>query len=596
MMVEPQILKQAQYWAESQVFDAKTRAEVADLLTNHNDTELTDRFYKGLEFGTAGLRGILGAGTSRMNLYNIRKATAAVGTYLNELSPKATVGITYDSRHYSREFAQAAAGVLAALNINSLITKDLRPVPLLSFMVREFNCAAGICITASHNPPEYNGFKVYWSTGGQIVPPHDANIINHYNAIKQYEEIQYLDFKTATSQGFVKEISEELDAAYLDWVQTLSVHPEGREHFRIAFTPLHGTAGTMVPRALSLFGFKDVHSVAEQLEPNGDFPTVSSPNPGNEASLNLAKQLGEKINADLILGTDPDCDRVGIMVPEGNSFRAISGNDMGTLLTYYLFSEKDRLGTLPNSPLFVKSIVTTDLQARIAEHFGAKAEDTLTGFKWIADRIEAYESGLISPHRQYICGGEEAYGFLAGTKVRDKDGIGACCLAAEMVAYYKSIGKSLSQVLIEIFEQFGIYRDCVETITLTGKDGAQAMARAMSELRTNPPTQLFGNPVLRIKDIQLGEEKKPSKDGWKSTRAVDLPASNVLQLWFSDGTKLSIRPSGTEPLLKFYLTLFSATEGLGFDDVKQKSLDCDSHVESLRQRIRSWLLELSLPK
>ncbi len=558
--MQDKIRQLAEYWANSQVFDETTRKEVGALLAQDNSAELTERFYRDLEFGTGGLRGVLGAGTARMNIYNVRKASQAFASYLldNFRQPKVSVAISYDSRHFSREFAQATAEVMAAHGIHSYITKELRPTPMLSFMVRHYACQGGVCVTASHNPSIYNGYKVYWATGGQIVPPHDEAVIARYGALQSYEEIRFKPYKEALSAGLITEVGSELDEAYFKELLKLSVRKEGRKNFKIVYSPLHGTGGYPVMEALKRYGFEDVTIVPEQKDPNGDFPTVKYPNPEEPEAMEMAIQLGKKLQADLVLGTDPDTDRIGIVVREGDSYRIFNGNQIGSLLVdFYLAGLRDG-GRMPAHPLVIKTIVTTDQQELIAKYYGASCEETLTGFKWICQLIDDIETGKNKPYRQYVCGGEESYGFLAGSFVRDKDAISACCIAAEMVAYYKAQGKTLSQVLDEIFMRHGAFLESLYTLTLPGKEGAERIQVMMEKLRTDLPREIAGAKVEFVRDLEKQQEFDLREPGQIRTSPIPLPRSNVLQFLLSDGSKVSARPSGTEPKIKFYFSVFKA--------------------------------------
>lgn len=493
-----------------------------------------------------------------MNIYNVRRATAALGTYLQKTHSNASqlrVAISFDSRRFSREFAVATSEVLAAMGIEALLTKEMRPVPMLSFMVRHFGCHAGVCITASHNPPEYNGFKVYWSTGGQLVPPHDHNIIEEYEKLSRFEDIKTLDSHNAKSHKLIKEIGVELDEAYFAEAESLSLRKEGRKNFRIAYSPLHGTGLFPVTTLLNRFGFTDIHVVESQAKPDGNFPTVKSPNPEDPAAMELAVKLGQEVKADLILATDPDSDRIGIVVREGDNLTTFNGNQIGCLLTEYVMSATASAGKMPNSPLVIKTIVTTDLQRDIATHYGAHCDETLTGFKWICDQVEQYESGKLKPYRQYVCGGEESYGFLAGRFVRDKDAVAACAIAAEMTAWYKSQGLSLSQVLDSIFLRHGVYQEDLFTITLPGMAGQEKIAKIMEKFRSDPPRAILGTPVNRIRDYEQSQEFGVEGPNFSDTHKLPFPQSNVLQFILSDGSKISVRPSGTEPKIKFYVSV-----------------------------------------
>jgi phosphoglucomutase len=557
MTVSDATMNHAHQWASLEVFDHETQREIRGLIESENWQELEERFYRDLEFGTGGLRGILGAGTARMNVYNIRKASHALAGQVIESFPDAEhkIAISYDSRLFSREFAHAAAEVFVANGVKVFITKELRPVPMLSFLVRERACHAGICVTASHNPPDYNGYKVYWQTGGQVVPPYDENIIAKYGAIENYAAIPVTSYQEGIERGMIEEVADEFDQKYFDRVSQLSLRKEGRDNFKIVFTPLHGTAAYPVGTCLKRFGFDDVHVVPEQREPDGRFPTVTSPNPEDPAALALAVKLAKETKADLVLGTDPDCDRVGIVVREGDVYLFLNGNQIGSLLMeYYLSALKDS-DRWPENPMVVKTIVTTDLQNKIAEYYGAHIEETLTGFKWICQVIEDYQNGTRTPERTYVCGGEESYGFLADSFVRDKDGVISCCIAAEMVAYYKSQGKTLSNVLDELYRRHGVFMESLKTITMPGISGADRIVRMMQGLRQDPPDEVGGVAVTKIRDVKEGTERLVEAGRTISSQGLTLPSSNVLQLILEDGTKVSARPSGTEPKIKFYISV-----------------------------------------
>lgn len=558
MGLDQDITSKAHYWASNPVFDAKTRSEVQNLLDSDNNAEITERFYKDLEFGTGGLRGILGAGTNRMNIYNVRRATTALAHHVRETvkgNTQIKVAISYDSRHYSREFAFAAAEVLAANGIKALITKDLRPTPMLSFMVRHYGCAAGICITASHNPPEYNGYKVYWDSGAQIIGPHDAAIIAKYNQLTKFEEIKSMPIEQAKTQGLCQVVGEELDEAYFKNVSALSRRKEGRENFKIVYTPLHGSGLYPVTEMLRRLGFNDVIVVPEQELPNGNFPTVKYPNPEDPEALKLALELAQSVRADLVIGTDPDTDRIGIMVREGENYIFFNGNQIGCLLVDFFLSGTKDSGLMPPDPLVIKTVVTTDLQADIAREYGAFCEETLTGFKWICGLIEELETGRRTPHRTYVCGGEESYGFLAGSFVRDKDAVSAACIAAEMVAYYKHLGMTCSQVLDRIFQKHGLYQESLYTLTMHGKEGADAIKGMMNKLRSNPPAIIDGIRVEKMRDFETSQEYAFDPNRPRVLGKLALPKSDVLQFVLVDGTKVSVRPSGTEPKIKFYISV-----------------------------------------
>ena len=553
-----QVADRAKYWATSEVFDLSVRSEIQNLISENNEKELIDRFYKDLEFGTGGLRGIMGAGTSRINIYNIRKASTALALYLKQIhnSKEIKVAISYDSRNRSEEFAKVAAGALGAQGIKVLITEEMRPVPILSYMIRHYQCDAGICVTASHNPPIYNGFKVYWSNGAQLIEPHDQNIIQKYNQISSYEELEFETYENLKSNKQVKEVGEELDQAYLEKLSTLKFNPpKTPDTIKIVYSPIHGTGVTMVPKALELFGFKDYHLVEEQMHPNGDFPTVKSPNPEDPEALKMAIGLGEKINADLILATDPDTDRIALIVRENGKLINFNGNQLGCLLTEYVLRSLSEQNRMPKNPLVVKTIVTTTLQDRICSHYGVDCIDTLTGFKWICNLVERYENGEFDVEKEFICGGEESYGFLAGNFVRDKDAVMSCAIACEMVAYYKSKGKLMSEILNDLFLRHGVFHETLHTMTLPGKDGADKIKSIMKQLRANPPRLLLGNSVKELWDFQNSVKYSLSEDGIKEFGSIELPTSDVLQIFLENGSKVSVRPSGTEPKIKFYISV-----------------------------------------
>lgn len=593
--------ERARYWATADVFDADTRSEVQALLDAGDDAEIVNRFYRELEFGTGGMRGILGAGSARMNLYNIWKATTALSQYLLELhgngvlksqavhGQRLAVAITYDSRHRSQEFARAAAGVLAANGIKALITKQLRPTPMLSFMTRHFQCAAGICITASHNPPEYNGYKVYWHTGGQLVPPHDKAIVDRYAGIAGYETLRQMDYSTGLQEGLIREVGGELDEVYFSKVQSLKLHGADlgvaeRSRFKIVYTPLHGTGFYPVTECLKRFGFTNVLIPPEQRDPDGRFPTVKYPNPEEPEALAMAIKLAKETSADLVLGTDPDTDRIGIVVKEGSDYVVFNGNQIGCLLTEFVLAGLTAANRMPPNPLVIKTVVTTDMQADIAHHYQAACEETLTGFKWICDRIEQYETGALTPKRTYVCGGEESYGFLMDRFVRDKDAVAACCIAAEMVAWYKSQGLTMSDVLDRLYVRHGLYQESLHTITLPGQSGEAKIKSMMAGIRQNPPLELAGRKVKIIRDYEQSRELTVHDREILETGKLTLPRSNVLQLELDDGSKVSVRPSGTEPKIKFYFSVRDqSAKGSSTSDLPALKRAAQARIREIQQ-------------
>ena len=587
--MQPDIMKSARYWATSKAFDTSTRNEIASLIESNSTKELDERFYRDLEFGTGGMRGILGAGTNRMNVYNIRKATTAFARYLHETFPNAKPGelktaISYDSRKFSREFSEATAQTFAAHGIIAYITKELRPTPMLSYMVRHFGCKGGVCVTASHNPPNYNGYKVYWNTGGQIIPPHDEAVIQRYQSITDYEDLPLMDYAEAHKKGLIIDVGADFDEIYFKKVTELSLHKEGRDNFKIVFTPLHGTGAMPVTECLRRFGFTDVTVVPEQAAPDGNFPTVKFPNPEDPAALEMALNLAKKIKADLVLATDPDTDRIGIIVREDENYTFFNGNQIGCLLVEFFLSGMKAAGRMPKSPLVIKTVVTTDLQADIARFHGAACEETLTGFKWICQLIEDFETGAKKPYADYVCGGEESYGFLAGKFVRDKDAVSACCIAAEMVALYKSRGQKMSEVLDQLFIRHGVYQESLHTLTLPGKDGAIAIKSMMQKMRTAPPREIDGVPVVRIRDFENSEVLSVKESGFSRESALDYPASDVLQFILADGTKVSVRPSGTEPKIKFYVSVKDPSgKGADLNAIRAKQEMCKARTKRIEE-------------
>ncbi|MCX6117628.1 MAG: phospho-sugar mutase [Proteobacteria bacterium] len=557
-MTNLSITENVKYWSTHAIFDQHTREEIKSLAEKNDEKELADRFYRNLEFGTGGLRGVMAAGTNRMNIYNIRKASTALALYLKTFhgaQKPLKIGISYDSRINSKEFSMAAAEVFASHGITALITKELRPTPLLSFLVRQFKCSAGICVTASHNPAAYNGYKVYWETGAQIIPPHDKAIIKIYDSLEKYEDIHFTPYSQALKDGLIQEIGLELDDAYIAKVTELSTTHIIPKDFKIVYTPLHGNGLIPVMKTLKAFGFEDVFPVPEQMHPDGRFPTVKFPNPEDPDALQIALGHAKRLKADLVLATDPDSDRIGIIVREHESYTFFNGNQLQCLLTDFYLSQLNTAHRMPKSPLVIKTIVTTDLMNDIASEYGAHCDETLTGFKWICGRIEDYETGAVTPYRQYVCGGEESYGFLAGSFVRDKDAVSACAIASQMVATYKASGRTCTEVLEQIFRRHGLYQESLFTITLPGKDGAEAIQSMMMTMRKAPPRSIDGISCTKLLDYQFGNQSEFTSSGLKPLGILTLPKSDVLQFILEDGTKVSVRPSGTEPKIKFYVSV-----------------------------------------
>ncbi|GAA4718562.1 phospho-sugar mutase [Brevibacillus fulvus] len=544
-----------QRWASFEQIDPDLKAE---LRTITDEREIEDRFYRHLEFGTAGMRGIIGAGTNRMNLYTVRRATEGLARYIRSQNKREKgVVIAYDSRHMSRQFAEAACGVLAAHGIKSWLFAELRPTPMLSFAVRHLHAAAGIMITASHNPPAYNGYKVYGEDGGQISSSTAAQILQQIAAVEDELRVPFLSYAEGENQGLIEQLGEEIDQVYVKQVLSLSRNPEKvrqmADHMQIVYTPLHGTGNKPVRRVLAELGFSQVAVVPEQELPDPNFSTVTSPNPEEHQAFVMALELARQSNADLVLGTDPDADRVGMVVRTAQGdYQILNGNQTGALLLAYLLEHAAATGSLPENGVILKTIVTSDLGRAIAASYGVETVETLTGFKYIAEKIANYEQ---TGERQFLFGYEESYGYLIGTFVRDKDAVQAALLLCEMAAYYKSKGKRLDQVLQALYQQFGYFVDDLLSFTFKGKEGQQQMAKLMTRLRQEPLTRIAGYPVVSVLDYAQG------RDG--------LPPSDVLKFILEDGSWLAIRPSGTEPKIKFYLSSLAQEEDRAHEKLQQ---------------------------
>lgn len=532
----------------SEEYDQETVAEVQQLLDDNQETELVDSFYKELEFGTGGLRGIMGVGSNRMNKYTIGKATQGLANYLKKQFPgqELRAAVSYDSRNNSQKFGNLVADVFSANGIHVFLFEELRPTPMLSFAVRHFDCQSGVMLTASHNPKEYNGYKAYWNDGGQLVAPHDKNVITEVNAITSVNDIKF-----DRIESNVTIVKADFDAIYVDANKQLSIHPEvveKQKDLKIVYSPIHGTGITIVPKMLEAWGFENVTVVEEQKEPNGNFPTVVYPNPEEEEAMSIAMKTGSSLDADIVLATDPDADRVGVAVKNAQGeMQLLNGNQIGSLLTYYVLSSKKAKGDLTDTDYIVKTIVTTKLITDISDSFGVKSYDTLTGFKFIGEVMTKNEGSA-----RYLVGGEESYGFLVGELVRDKDAVNACAFIAEMTAFFKEQGKSLFEVLIDIYLQYGCYREKLISLTKKGKAGADEIKKMMEDLRSNQPTQLGGIAVAEIRDYKTSVA---TNIGTGASSTIDLPKSDVLQFITADGDVISARPSGTEPKIKFYCSV-----------------------------------------
>lgn len=540
--------------------------------------EVIESFYKDLEFGTGGLRGIMGAGTNRVNQYTIGMATQGLANYLKKSFPEEEeirVAVACDSRNNSPYFARITAEVFSANNIKVFLFDGLRPTPELSFAVRHFKCKSGVMITASHNPKEYNGYKAYWEDGGQVIPPHDKNIISEVENIS-VEEVQF-----SRKEENIQMIGSDVDNEYMEIVRSLSLSPEvikDQKDLKIVFTPLHGTGAVLVPRALEEFGFRNIHLVSEQSTPDGDFPTVKSPNPEEKAAMEMALDQARAIEADLVMATDPDGDRVGIAVRDRTGdLSLLNGNQAASILIYYILRKWKENGKLTGKEYIVKTVVTSDLLNDIASHFGVEHYDVLTGFKWIADIIRKNEG-----KKTFIVGGEESYGYMVGDFVRDKDAVSACALIAESAAWAASLGKGLNDILTDIYLQFGFYKEKLISIVRKGKSGSEEIRAMMDKFREEPPIAINQSRVVKIKDFLTGTEKDLVG---ASETTIDLPKSNVLQFFTEDGSKISVRPSGTEPKIKFY---FSVNEKLESRD------DYEMVSEMLENRIERIISDLEL--
>ena len=515
-----------------------------------NEQAINDAFYKDLEFGTGGLRGVIGAGTNRMNIYTVGKATQGLAEYVKSVNPNGSVAIAYDSRIKSDVFAREAASILAANGIKVYIYSELMPTPMLSFAVRYLKCDAGIVVTASHNPAKYNGYKAYGADGCQMGLEAAEYVLSIMNKVDTFEGVLRIDFEQGLEGGIIEYIGEDVISAYLDEVKARRVSADvDLSDFKVVYSPLHGSGNKPVRRILDLIGIKNVTVVSEQELPDGNFPTAPYPNPEIRQAFECALQLAPKVNPDILLATDPDCDRVGIAVNVNGDFRLMSGNDVGALLLEYVLMRRKENGTLPKNPVAVKTIVTTDLCKAMAENYGCELRDVLTGFKFIGEQI-----GLLEAEGQedrFVFGFEESYGYLAGGYVRDKDAVVASMLICEMAAYYKTQGKTLIDVLDEVFKKYGYFYCSQKSFTCEGQVGMQKIAGIMEALRQNPPTAIAGQSVVTVKDFR-SSESFDVKSG--KTESISLPSSNVLGFYLEDGSSLIVRPSGTEPKIKLYIS------------------------------------------
>ena len=561
--MDPQIIERAKSWLTEQ-YDEETRKSVQYMLDN-DPNELTESFYRNLEFGTGGLRGIMGAGTNRMNIYTVAMATQGFANYIKKMNPgkkDLSIAISYDGRNNSPAFANITADVMSANGIKVYIFDCLRPTPELSFAVREMKCDAGVMITASHNPKEYNGYKAYWNDGGQLVSPHDKNVIAE---VEKITDPSMVNFKR--NPDLITVLDEKFDEIYLNKVYGLSLSLDlikKHKGLKIVYTPIHGTGRRLVPEILKMKGFENVYCVEEQMIVDGNFPTVKSPNPEEPAAMALAVKKAQEVNADLVMATDPDADRVGIAVKnDKGEYILLNGNQTASIFVYYLLRRWSELGKLTGKEYIVKTIVTTELLFEIAKKYNVERFDVLTGFKYIADKILEYEGKM-----QFIGGGEESYGYLAGDFVRDKDAVIATSMIAEATAWAAEQSKTLYELLMDIYKEFGLYKEKLVSLTKKGISGTEEIKALMAKFRATPPTVIAGEKVVEIRDYKL-QEAKDLLTG--KTSPIALPKSDVLQFFTESGSKITIRPSGTEPKIKFYFSMKGdASNGL---EAAMKALD-----------------------
>lgn len=551
-------------------YDQDTKDEIVRL-QKENPSELADAFYRSLEFGTGGLRGLMGVGTNRMNKYTVGMATQGYANYLKQcFSGEIRVAIAHDSRNNSRFFAETTAKVFAANGIKVFLFEELRPTPELSFAIRTLKCQGGVVCTASHNPKEYNGYKAYWDDGSQLVPPHDKNVIKEVDKIASVDDVKW-----SGGESNITLIGRDLDEQYMEMVKGLSVYPEiiaKHSDLKIVYTPIHGTGIKLVPPVLEKFGFKNVHIVKEQATPDGNFPTVVYPNPEESEAMSLGLKMAEKMDADILCGTDPDADRLAIGVKDNNGkWVLMNGNQTAVLAFNYLIEARKSKGIAKSNDMVITTIVTTPMIDGIAEKNGLACYRVLTGFKWIAAMIREKEG-----KENYIIGGEESFGLMIGDKIRDKDGVSAVALLCEMAAYEKEKGRSLYEKMIDLYVEYGLYKEHLISITKKGMDGQQQIAVMMESYRNNPPKAINGSPVVKLLDYELRKGKNPQTGAeW----AIDLPKSNVLQFILADGSSISARPSGTEPKIKFY---FSANTKLNSrKEFEQKNKELDDKIKAV---------------
>lgn len=564
-------------WLENPYFDENTKAELREI--EQDEKEIKERFYKELEFGTAGLRGIIGAGTNRMNIYTVRKTTQGLANYIAAVNGQAKgVAIAYDSRRMSPEFAKEAALCLAANGVKAYIFETLRPTPELSFAVRELGCIAGINITASHNPPEYNGYKVYWEDGAQITPPHDSGIMAEVQKVGDYNEVKTMDEEAAKAAGLFIVIGKEIDDAYMEALKSQVIHADAikamAKELKIVYSPLHGTGNIPARRVLKELGFENVYVVKEQELPDGEFPTVSYPNPEADEAFELGLKLAKEVDADLVLATDPDADRLGVRVKDSKTgeYHTLTGNMSGCLLAdYELGQKKEICGKLPEDGALISTIVTTNMAAAIAKYYGVEFIEVLTGFKYIGQQILGFET---KGKGSYLFGFEESYGCLIGTHARDKDAIVATMALCEAAAYYKTKGMTLWDAMVAMYEKYGYYKDDIQSITLKGIEGLEKIQTILENLRKNPPTQIGTYKVLSARDYKADTIVNMET---KEVTTTGLPNSNVLYYDLNEDAWVCVRPSGTEPKIKIYYGI----KGTSLQDADEKSATLGADVKKL---------------
>lgn len=571
--MESHIKERVEKWLNSNI-DEETKQEI--YLLQKDENELKESFYKDLEFGTGGLRGIMGVGSNRINKYTVGMATQGLANYLKKQFPgeEISVAIAYDSRNNSDFFAGVTASVFSANGIKVYLFKELRPTPQLSYAIRHLKCKSGVVVTASHNPKEYNGYKAYWNDGGQLIAPHDENVINEVSKIQSINEINF-----ERNENKIEYLGREIDDLYLQDILNLSLSKEAikaQKDLKIVFSSIHGTGITLVPELLKRMGFENVYIVEEQAKPDGNFPTVVYPNPEEVEAMTLALKKATEIDADIVMATDPDADRVGIGVKnDKGEFQLLNGNQTGSLLIYYLLKKWSENGKLNGRQYIVKTIVTTDLIERIAEHYKVDCYNTLTGFKFIAALI-----GELEGEKEFIGGGEESYGYLISDFVRDKDAISSCGFLAEMAAYAKDEGKSIYEMLMEMYTHFGLYKEKLVSLTKKGISGIEEIGKMMRRLRENPPGTLNGASVKILNDYDRGISRELASG--KETK-LDFPSSNVLQFITADGTKISARPSGTEPKIKFYFSVNTSMNDKG--DFRKKDQELGEKIDSILKEL-----------